>query len=111
MTTERSIKPSIKHRLPALILAGNCIQNPSKETSQQSSLGLLRDLTKAPIARLRVTDKLLNGINDCRDQFGAILKISVHEARNLKRRRLQVPVVQTVDSAIHRINQYPADKY
>ena len=24
---------------------------------------------------------------------------------------LQAPVVQTLDSAIHRINHYPADKY
>ena len=25
--------------------------------------------------------------------------------------KLQAPVVQTLDSAIHRINNYPADKY
>ena len=40
-----------------------------------------------------------------------VTPLRMRESDRLKQLSIRDPVVQTLDSAIHRINHYPADKY
>ena len=52
---------------------------------------------------LDITDRVSQLENEA-DHFTTYLTVSQED-------NLQAPVVQTLDSAIHQINHYPADKY